>query len=499
MGADDLVGFVAFSGDKDGVVWRGCQAACEADGFCSIGFDVAIGRWRDAGLNLANDGIGIFRAWIVRRHDEHVGEAGGGFAHARAFGAIAVATCPEEDEEASLGDFAKCPADIFDGVRGVGVVDKEGGGGIGCADGFEPAAHGRGGFEDFGEACGRNVGGGGDGGEGGGEIQCVMPSEQVRMDGACRGGISVSNSDFKGGPVWREADGVDPEIGGFAEAVGAAACLRTVGAEVGGKAVSKWVVTLDDGAIWRGAGGGVGNEETAFGGEVGLKGVMVVEVVLRQVCEDGGGEAGTISPVLGEGMGGDLDCGSAAVVVEHSPEEGLQLEWAGCRIVGDFAEEASERIIVWKGGHVVFDGGDEPAGDTGTSQEPSNQVGDGRLAVGSRNAENGEFLRGISGLGAGVTSGGEAGIGDAFPSDGGGGVEGARDFGDNADGTGVDGALDKTGTIRSIAFHGEKGIARTDLFGVGRNHCRLLDSDRREGIMHRVGHCGRVVRGRVRA
>lgn len=318
LGADDLVGFMAFSGNQDGIVRRGCQAACEADGFCTIRFDMAGCSGGDSGQDLANDLIGIFRAWIVGCHDKRVGEPCGGFAHARAFGPIAVTAGSEQDEKASLCDFAKCPADVFDGVRGMGIIDEEGGGGIGSMDRFESAAHGRCRFEDIGQSGRFDFGGGGNGGEGGGEIQCVMPSEQMRTDGACGDEGIFANGDFERRSIGGEPEVVNPEIGGIAEAVGTAERLRRKGTAVGGEALSKRVIGLNDGAGRRcGGGGGVGNEEASFCGEVGFERMVVIEVILRQVCENGCGKARTIGTMLRERVGRDLDCGCSAAVVEH--------------------------------------------------------------------------------------------------------------------------------------------------------------------------------------
>ena len=67
----------------------------------------------------------------------------GGGTHQRAFAAVAVAAATEDGDESARVEFAEGAAGVFQGVRGVRVVHKNGGS-AGIADVFHAARHLRG-------------------------------------------------------------------------------------------------------------------------------------------------------------------------------------------------------------------------------------------------------------------------------------------------------------------------------------------------------------------
>ena len=173
--------------------------------------------------------------------------------------------------------------------------------------------------------------------------------------------------------------------GGVGEEVGAVDEASEEAAAVG-------VVGVDDGG-----GFGVFEEEAGFGGEVGLHGFVVVEVVLGEVGEDGEGETAGADAGLVDGVAGDFDDGGAAAGGNHLSEGGLEGVGVGGGAVGG-------GVVA---GPLFADGGEEAGVEAGLGEHVAQEPSGGGFAVGAGDAAEEEFLGGVAEvLGAGLGKGG---------------------------------------------------------------------------------------------
>ncbi len=118
-----------------------------------------------AGLDLGEDGGGIFGAGIVAGGDDEIAALARGLAHFRALGAVAVAAAAEERDDARAGcggHLAGERGQVAQRVVGVRVVDDDGEG-LARVDGLKAAGNGlevRDGGDEMGERNAARVGGG---------------------------------------------------------------------------------------------------------------------------------------------------------------------------------------------------------------------------------------------------------------------------------------------------------------------------------------------------
>ena len=129
-----------------------------------------------------------------------------------------------------------------------------------------------------------------------------------------------------------------------------------------------------------------GVEQQRLGLEVVAEIGVEVEVVVGEVGEAGGGEAGAVDPVQDEGVRRHLDGGHADAGIDHPGEERLELRRLGCRpLTGE--------------GHAVdagADGADHPGALAGRPGDGLQQPGGGRLAVGAGDPEHRQPRRGVA-------------------------------------------------------------------------------------------------------
>ena len=309
---------------------------------------------------------------IVAGGDDEIAALAGGLAHLWPLGAVAIAAAAEERDHAracGCGHLARQRGQIAQGVVGVRVVDDDGERLAGI-DGLEAAGngpeHGNGGDEMRKRDAARVRGG-----EGREQIEDVHFAGETRADA----GRSGRSFELDGGagrcePVARGAP--------IALADAVSANFRAGFARGCGKLFRVRIVRVEDGDARRRIDCAV--EEQALGGEVVLHGLVVVEVVAREVGEDGDVEGDADHAALIERVAGNLGDelgGAARHAFGHQLEKIARLGRGvdgGAHFAGD----------------VIFDGADENGGAGGGVEQRFGQECSGGFAVGAGDAGGGE-------------------------------------------------------------------------------------------------------------
>ena len=123
-------------------------------------------------------------------------------------------------------------------------------------------------------------------------------------------------------------------------------------------------------------------EEDLLGSEVIGKGLMVVEVISREIGEDPSGEGGSTDPVLVYCNGRDLHEGVAAACLHHLVEVSLERQCVGS------GEVTRCRLIV----DADTDGGDQPDPVAQLAEELIEERGNGGLTIGPGDADEAELV-----------------------------------------------------------------------------------------------------------
>ena len=142
------------------------------------------------------------------------------------------------------------------------------------------------------------------------------------------------------------------------------------------------VVAIEHGVARRRAAGAF--EEQLLGGEVGFHVAVKIQMVARQVGEDGGVEVEAVDAAQCQGVGGDLHGDVRAARAFQFGEQAQQIERFRRRV--DRLEHAA--------GQVILDGADHRGGLAGGAQHRIDQVRGGGLAVGPGDAGESEALVG---------------------------------------------------------------------------------------------------------
>ena len=122
-------------------------------------------------------------------------------------------------------------------------------------------------------------------------------------------------------------------------------------------------------------------EEAFLAVAVGGEGLVVVQVVVRQVGEDGDLEFQAGDPLLVHGVGTDLHEAVGAALVRHPGEQAVELDGVGGGVGG------LQPLAV----DVVGDGGDQAAAPAQVGEQVVEQRDGGRLAVGPGDAHQMQF------------------------------------------------------------------------------------------------------------
>ena len=316
LGPYDLVGLVALARDHDHVARRGVRHGAP-DGLGAVVDDGGGVGCVKPGADLGEDPLGVLRARVVVGEDDAVGAALGDAAHERALLAVAVAAAPEDagERRRRRHHLADRREDVVERVRRVGVV-HDGDGAVVGAERFEAARHGRRRLERVEHGVGVVPELGADG---------VGRREVVRVEVAREAVLPLVSAEAEAEAVGLVRHDLEGNVGG-------AAVTRGVGAgcPVGHDARRRplyhrlpgRIVLVDD----RHGVGVEHREQRGFRVAVGFDGAVVVEVVVGEVGEDGGGEALAADALLDERVGGDLHRARRAAGVGHLAEEPVERE-----------------------------------------------------------------------------------------------------------------------------------------------------------------------------
>ena len=313
-----LVVLVSLSGHQDDVAGGGLHHG-GVDGGGAVEDDVGLhgGVDGDAGLDVLGDVGGVFVARVVRGDDESVRAAGGLASHLRALAVVAVASGAGDGHHggAAGADGTDGVEDVGNGVGGVGIVHHHRHAVV-RAEPLEASRHGH-------EAAQRQ------GGLGGGsthQAQGAVDGQQVvAVELAGEVGLHLDAVDAHQGAVDAVFDVAAAEVGVSAHRVGVAG-----GAGVLQHHQAVRVVGVDEGP---GRGGEV-VEQTLLGGEVGVEGFVVVEVVAGEVGEDAAGEVQAGGALLHLTVARALHGGEGAALVHHHRQQAVYLQGRGCGVGG---------------------------------------------------------------------------------------------------------------------------------------------------------------------
>ena len=124
--ADDLVILMALAAEDDHIA-RAVVFDRIGDGLAPVGaHDIGRVRLLEAGENVGNDRLRVFRARVVARDDDEIRLLTCDASHLRALAAVAVSAAAEEEHQPRGRKLAHRREDVVDGVGRDGVVDEDG-------------------------------------------------------------------------------------------------------------------------------------------------------------------------------------------------------------------------------------------------------------------------------------------------------------------------------------------------------------------------------------
>ena len=442
-------------GDDDGVVGS-AQLDTPAHGVAAPGGDLL--DVRQIGTHAAHaledgvaDELGVLAAGVLVGDDQNIGQAGAHLTQHGPLALVPVAVGSEDHDEAPRGDGAHGLEGQLHGLGGVGEVDDaQATSTVALADALHAA----------GDVVGTGQGGGG---RGGGH-PCTDGHDQgqggvldVDEPGQGTGGLdllAVGPVEGEGGGGVGQGDGgvADPPVGGSLTGVGAHAVDLDGG--LGGQGRPPLVVDADHAAA-----GVLGGEQLRLGLQVALHGLVEVEVVALEVGEAGNVDDNPIEPVQDDGVAGGLQGGGADLVLHGQGHHPLQ----------DGGLDGGARGLHGALPHAQLDGSGHHAAADVSGQNGVEEVGGGRLAVGSGDGGSDQSAcRVVVDLGA---QGADDGTGVIVHEDRrtrSGLVDdlGAVGIGQDGNGTGGDGLGGEVGPVDGETGQSHEELARCDVAGV---------------------------------
>src|ERR1044072_150008 len=126
LGSDDLIVLVPLARDDDDVA-RTRLGDGAANGLAAVNnLQVRPTRRAQALLHIAQDGLRVFRAWVVRGRDDDIAQARRGLAHRRALRPVSVAAATEDRDDAPTRHITRRAQDVAQRVVRMRVIDDDG-------------------------------------------------------------------------------------------------------------------------------------------------------------------------------------------------------------------------------------------------------------------------------------------------------------------------------------------------------------------------------------
>ena len=348
--ADDLVVLVAFAGQEDGGSFRGGEDG-GPDGFAAVRDEEGLRHAVPVqpGADVADDGFRVLGPAVVGSDHEPVGQAGGDLRHLGTLGLVPVPAAAEQADELPFRrDVAEGGEDVLQRVGGMGIVDDDREVPR-SADVLQPSGGGREvgeGDQDFidrgSEAHGRRV----------------DRQEVVGVVGPHEAGPGLFAVDAEKHPLETLLEDAGRVV---------RQALAGVGDHFRGGVLDHHgtvlVIHVDDGVCLLGE----VVEEQLLTAEVFGEGLVVIQVVVREVGEDAGGELQSGDPLLLHADGAHFHEAVAASGLHHLRQEAVDRDGVSRGIGG------LQPLVV----HIVGNRGQE-AGGMAHRLEQAVQQGDGR-------------------------------------------------------------------------------------------------------------------------
>ena len=287
-----------------------------AYGLGAIGHnDVAVLVSLHADEYLLDDGIGVFRARVVACHDGDVGGEGRG-SHLGTLAMIAIATTTEDADDATLRDGTYGIDGLLDRVGRMRVVDEDteiGNPAIRSHDALEPSGN-------LGSRLERRddelVGETERDADAKGDERVLDVEATDERDGDVQPLPTCLEVDARRVSVETRFDEAHVAIGTRSDAVERASRIR---AQLG-HALASRRIRADHTGI-----GFALRKEAHLGREVLLHGLMVIEMVLREVAEGRDGEVAPPDTPKVECVTRDLACAHVDVGIDHARQQLLEI------------------------------------------------------------------------------------------------------------------------------------------------------------------------------
>ncbi len=306
-----------------------------------------------AGGHLVEDGRRVLGAGVVRGEDRRVGVLHGDVRHLGPLGAVAVAAAAAHHEHPlpRAPDLAQRPQHVFERIGRVGVIDH-GGGAVVRTHVLEAPVHRAQRAQQA--------------------QHLLLRLAQQQRRGVDREQVARIEPPEQSGPHLAAVDAQQHAVGVLLHDLAAEVGRRAQreGADRGARVLHHHLAVAGE----RPAGQGV--EERLLGPQVLREGLMVVEVVVREVGEDAAREVQAPDAVLHDGVRRALHEAVAAPGIDHLAEQGVEPDGVRRGVRGLGAARA----------HAVDDRRNEPRLVAQSPEQLVEERGRGGLAVGARNA-----------------------------------------------------------------------------------------------------------------
>ena len=312
---DVLVVFVAFASDDDDVV-RASVLDGDLNGLTTIRDDGVTIRTGETSLGIVQNDLRVFGARIVGGEHADVTALLGSRGHFRTLGAISISTAAEDGDDAVRAQRADGFEGVHDAIRRVRVVHVDLEACAGVRDAFEASGHLRR-FLHVGDGFTQIEAGAAHSGQSSERVVHIEIADERRANEKA----AAFRVELELRPGHVVTDVVRTEVAADAETVFDDA---TGAGEAFDQFATPKIVRIDHQRGTRRVSGDF--EELHLGLEVLLHRAVVVEMVLREVGEDGGGKRQAMSAMLIERVRRNFHRASAAAMSAHLREQGLDFE-----------------------------------------------------------------------------------------------------------------------------------------------------------------------------